>query len=65
MPLHEPDLKGRLLALLRSDKPLAACDYCLGTVGRRQPWRQPADDGPQGAPRAPAKGPTELIDRQH
>jgi organic radical activating enzyme len=64
IPLHEPDLKGRLLALLRSHKPLAACEYCLGTVGRRQPWRQlPTTD--RKAPRAPAKGPTELIDRQH
>jgi organic radical activating enzyme len=40
VPLHEPNLRERLIALLRRSEPLSACRYCLGTVGRRQPWRQ-------------------------
>ncbi|MDH3453305.1 MAG: 4Fe-4S cluster-binding domain-containing protein [Gammaproteobacteria bacterium] len=38
--LHAPRLKERILAALRQSEPLAACSYCLGTVGQRQPWRQ-------------------------
>ena len=40
IPLHEPNLGERLVAALQSDKPLAACAHCLGTVGRYEKWRQ-------------------------
>jgi hypothetical protein len=64
IPIHEPELKERLLALLRRREPLAACSYCLGTVGRRQAWRQlPAGD--RKTPRPPTRSGAELIDRRH
>lgn len=64
IPIHEPELKERLLALLRRREPLAACRYCLGTVGRRQAWRQlPASE--RKAPRQPVRSGAELIDRRH
>ena len=37
--LHQPELHGRLLTYLLSDKPLEACKWCLGTCGVRQPHR--------------------------
>lgn len=39
VPLHTPDLQARLLASLGTRAPLASCAWCLGTVGRYQPWR--------------------------
>jgi hypothetical protein len=63
VPLHAPRLKERLVEALRSDKPLAACGHCLGTVGRSEPWRQlPAAE--RKAPTIPARGPLELVDRR-
>jgi hypothetical protein len=44
VPLHEPDLLRRLVAYLSADAPLAACSYCLGTVGRSIEWRQMSTD---------------------
>lgn len=49
VPLHEPDLRERLLEVLSSRHPLRACEYCLGTVGRYVPWSQL----PTGARRDP------------
>jgi GTP 3',8-cyclase len=40
IPLHEPNLRERLLEALRQSHPLASCKYCLGTSGRYQAWRQ-------------------------
>jgi hypothetical protein len=40
LALHEPNLKTRLRNYLQSGKPLSACAYCLGTVGRYEPHRQ-------------------------
>ncbi len=61
--IHEPGFDRRLLALLQRREPLAACSYCLGTVGRRQAWRQlPA--GERKLPPPAARG-AELIDRRH
>jgi organic radical activating enzyme len=40
IPLHEPDLAGRLAVYLSREQPLESCRYCLGTVGRYEPWRQ-------------------------
>lgn len=40
IPLHEPALRERLTAYLGRREPLAACRYCLGTVGREVEWRQ-------------------------
>lgn len=40
VPLHEPNLKKRLLDAMQQKVALASCKYCLGTVGRYQPWRQ-------------------------
>jgi hypothetical protein len=54
VPIHEPDLRERLLEALFSRHPLKACEYCLGTVGRYVPWSQlPAGarwDPPQPLP---------------
>lgn len=38
--LHEPDLRSRLLAYLKSPEPLQACRHCLGAVGEYEPHRQ-------------------------
>ncbi len=38
--LHGGDLGRRIRAYIDSDEPLAACAYCLGTVGRRIGHRQ-------------------------
>jgi organic radical activating enzyme len=63
IPIHEADLQPRLLELLQRREPLAACSYCLGTVGKRQAWRQlPASD--RKAPRPPARPGAELVDRR-
>jgi hypothetical protein len=40
LTLHEPDLRARLLAYLKSPAPLNACRYCLGAVGRYEPHQQ-------------------------
>jgi organic radical activating enzyme len=41
VPLRDnPDLHDQLTAYLRDEKPLAACSYCLGCVGRTVPLRQ-------------------------
>jgi len=40
IPLHEPNLRSRILEELNRPRALASCKYCLGTVGRYQPWRQ-------------------------
>lgn len=41
LPLHEGgDLAARVRDYLTSDTPLAACAYCLGSVGRQVPSRQ-------------------------
>jgi len=40
VPLHEPNLKSRLLDALQKTTALTSCRYCLGTVGRYQTWRQ-------------------------
>jgi len=40
IPLHDPDLRERLIEALSSPRPLKACEYCLGTVGRYVPWFQ-------------------------
>ncbi len=37
--LHEDRLKERLLAYLSNPAPLESCRHCLGTVGKRQPWK--------------------------
>lgn len=63
VPLHEPRLKERLAAALRSGKPLASCSHCLGTVGKEQPWRQ-LSAAERKAPTAPARGAAELVDRR-
>lgn len=39
VPLDAPDLREKLLAYLTSDTPIASCAWCLGTVGKHQPWR--------------------------
>jgi hypothetical protein len=39
IPLHAPDLKERLFEALGSTRATAACGYCLGTVGKKVPWR--------------------------
>lgn len=63
IPLHEPRLKERLTQALRSKEPLAACRYCLGTVGRNETWRQlpPAE---RKAPPRPASSLAEMLDRR-
>jgi cyclic pyranopterin phosphate synthase len=40
VPLHEPDLRARLLTYLRSREPLNSCRYCLGAVGEYEPHQQ-------------------------
>ena len=40
VPLHEPDLRGRLEAYLARGEPLESCRHCLGTVGKRIEWGQ-------------------------
>jgi GTP 3',8-cyclase len=40
IPLHEPDLRQRLMAYLGSSEPLKSCRYCLGAVGRYEPHEQ-------------------------
>jgi len=62
IPLHEPRLKERLADALRSKRPLAACRYCLGTVGRNQSWRQlsPAE---RKAPDRPTVALSDMLDR--
>lgn len=55
VPLHQPNLKERLLAQLSSRRPLAACGYCLGSVGRAEAWRQ-LDAGERKAPTPTAAG---------
>jgi hypothetical protein len=61
--LHEPRLRERLVKALRSKQPLAACSYCLGTVGRNQPWRQ-LPSAERKAPRQQANGAGDPIDRR-
>jgi hypothetical protein len=51
--LHEPDLLARLRAYLQSQKPLSACQHCLGTVGRYEPHTQ-LDHNERKHPTAPA-----------
>ncbi len=63
IPLHEPNLKERLQALLSRKEPLKACDYCLGTVGKRRPWRQLPTSERKAPTRPPA--PATMIDRCH
>lgn len=40
VPLHESDLKERLIKALSSTQPLKACEYCLGTIGCYSSWHQ-------------------------
>lgn len=40
IPLHAPDLLGRLKTYLESPTPIASCAYCLGSVGKYVPWKQ-------------------------
>lgn len=61
VPLHEPDLKRRLLELMRAKRPMASCYFCLGTVGRNRPWRQ-LSASERKAPSAPTVASSELID---
>jgi hypothetical protein len=39
LPIHEPDLLGRLIDYLACRNPLESCHYCLGSVGRHETWR--------------------------
>lgn len=63
VPLHAPRLKERLLEALRSDRPLAACRHCLGTVGKERPWRQ-LSAAERKRPTPEAAAPESLIDRR-
>lgn len=61
VPLHQPGLEQRLRARLSSPRPLAACDYCLGSVGRAQAWRQ-LDARQRKVPAQPATEVRQMID---
>jgi hypothetical protein len=58
--LHEPGLRARLHAYLRSPQPLSACQHCLGTVGQYVPHVQ-VDASERKHPATPA-GASESID---
>jgi GTP 3',8-cyclase len=51
--LHKPELGARLRAYLRATKPLSACQYCLGTVGKYEPHTQ-LDPSERKHPSVPA-----------
>ena len=64
LPLHTPDLYHRLSEFLGSTQPLSSCRYCLGTVGKREPWRQ-LDRSERRATEVEARVPTAAISRKH
>jgi organic radical activating enzyme len=61
--LHRELLLERLLVALRSSNPLAACNYCLGTVGKKQVWRQ-LSSAERRVPVLPPVQPSEFIDQR-
>ncbi len=62
LSLHEPELLKRLIDYLQSDIPLQCCKYCLGTAGKRVPWRELKGDEIKN-PRITDTDLDELIDR--
>ncbi|MGI9205027.1 MAG: radical SAM protein [Woeseiaceae bacterium] len=61
VPLHEPNLKARILEHMNQTHALASCKYCLGTVGRYQPWRQ-LSVAERRQPPVPESTPIDAID---